>query len=252
MRYALCLLMISSVLLVACGGGGDDGDSNNGDGNSDNVTSGLSGEELLATVQAEEALSEDDNSGDNPLPTLIPEASNTPLVGETTGIDVTIEPDDIPPVGVIGEVATEDPSPGEVQETRTDFDYIYFQQTRLADEFEDRESVVIEVFGDGRVVVDSNEESTTIVSQAELDAVAQQINDLNFFNIPSTFLSGVPQPEGTYRYRIAVVRGTLERAIQAEDIATPVELRQLFASVQSLANPVFNPFDEPSATEVGN
>lgn len=250
MRYALYLLMMSMVLLAACGGG-DDSDNNNSDNNN---VSGLSGEELLATVQAEEALNEENNNAnpESSLPTLPPEPTREPLVGETTGIDVTIEPNDIPPIGVLSEASTEDPNPGEEGENRSDFDYIYFQQIQIANEMADRESLIIEIFGDGRVVINNDEETTTTVTQADLDAVAQRINDIDFFNIPSTFITGVPQPAGTYRYRMAVVRGTLERAIQAEDAAMPTEIRQLFASVQSLANPIFNPFTEPSATQVGN
>jgi len=261
MRNALYLLILSTFLLAACGGGGDGDDNNNGGDGGDN-TSDISTDDLLATVEAEvlEEAADDsppDNSDDivDPEPTTEPRMTADPNAVTTFS---TPDPNDpaeefvAPPIGVLGEAATEDPQPGapvDAEDLRTDFDYIYFSQTLLVDDNTgETATLVLEVYSDGRVVVDGDPANTFNVTQAQLATIADIINDVDFFFMQNTFLGGVPQPEGSYRYFMAVVRGDLERNINAEDGFMPSEIRGLFSAVRGLTEQVPNLFPEAEIT----
>ena len=259
MRNVLYLLILSMFLLAACGGGGDDGDDNNNGGDAGDTTSDISTDDLIATTEAELVEEADDPPPDDdvvdPEPTTEPRITTDPNAVTTFSTPDPNDPGEdfvAPPIGVLGEASTEDPQPGEPlteEDLRTDFDYIYYSQTLLVDASTGETSTLeLEVYSDGRVVVDRDPENTFNVTQAQLTAIADIINEVDFFYMQNTFLGGVPQSEGSYRYFMAVVRGDLERNINAEDGFMPPEIRRLFSAVRGLAEQVPNLFPEAQVT----
>jgi len=71
---------------------------------------------------------------------------------------------------------------------------------------------------------------------ATLAQIAQLITDINFFGLQGNFLSGVPAGEDTYRYRLAVVSGEWERAIQAQEGYMPEEIVRLLGLIRQVGD----------------
>lgn len=125
-----------------------------------------------------------------------------------------------PPVGVLVAVVTEDPDAG------SGFDYIYFEQTGGPE----ATSITMEVYGDGRLIINGQERTAR---QQDMEAVAQLIDEINFFDVIGTF-SGPPTSDETYRYRIGVAQGARQRAISAQEGYIPAEFARLLSAVLAL------------------
>jgi hypothetical protein len=104
------------------------------------------------------------------------------------------------------------------------FTFIYFEQTGGAEDV----NIIVEIYGDGRVVSNGR---TFQVDQSVIRQLDQMITELNFFGMQGTFL-GPPGSPSDYRYRVAIGRGELERAVQAQDGFIPVELTRFLGMIR--------------------
>lgn len=224
MRYALLMIIAASMLLLAACGG-DDGD----DGPPQN--------DPAANVPIEDVgglPTETDAAG--PVSTAVlfndegtPLAPEEVTPGPTPGAPNPQTTALAPPVGVLGgavetEEADADP---EGPDTRTGFDYLVFiQEGGPTDLY-----LQIEVYSDGRVIRDGAE---TRASAPDIAAIAGMLDAMDFFGMQNTFLSGTGLQEGDYRYRLAVVQGTRERAISAQDGYMPPELIEVLSAIRAL------------------
>lgn len=187
----------------------------------------------------EEQLSNDNEPTPPPAPTyrdsqgtLIPIEVVTELAAQREAIP-TLGAQDVvaPPVGQIGRVSTVEAPPPDINEPPlSGFDYIYFEQIGGPNDI----TLRFEVYDDGRINFFEEEIPDLTASQAELDRVAQLIDEIGFFEIQATFVGAAPGSENTYRYRMAVVNGSTQRAIQAQDGFMPPEIIELFGAVRGL------------------
>ena len=182
-------------------------------------------------------------------------ATNTPFVPEGTQVGVSeVNPDDVPiietliaeeiaaqnppsfviplattegealpvpPVGTLVASQTEDVQAG------TGFDYIYMTQTGGAN----NESIVIEIYGDGRAKLNNRE---GMISRDNIVELVRNIDSLNFFGLQGTFMGPAPRPN-EYVYQIYVKRGGMERLINAQDGYMPIEFSSFLGYVRVVA-----------------
>ena len=255
------LLLLGVVILAACGGGGDDDSSGDGgdtppvqtggDDSSNNDSPPPTADEAAPPTQAAPPTpagqdsdifdEEEEFIDDEPTPefaptffneegTPIPQELVTPFVPpseqEQASIGVVA-----PPRGQLGMAATDVPDPLNPDPPDTapssGFDYIYFEQTGGINDI----NLVFEVYSDGRVVIEGE---TLTAPQQTLDRIAEIIDTIDFFGMQSTFVGPPTDQEASYRYRMAVIQETRQRAIQAQDGYMPPEIIQLFSAVRSL------------------
>lgn len=172
---------------------------------------------LSATVEAEalptqetENLSEAEAANTlEPLPT-VEGALNLPA-------DIVIPP----PGEIVLAAATEEPDAA-----AQPFEYILYTQ----DGGPANASIVIEVFGDGRVV--RNGESIS-ASAEDIAALDQKVKEIRFFNIQGIFTTAGAS-EDLYRYTITVESELGSKMIRAQDGYTPQPLLELFSQVVAL------------------
>ncbi len=200
MRYALILMLLSSLFLAACGGGGDD-----------------------ATPVPDAA-----TTAPQPNIEVSPEVSDATqqVLTEVTEVPTAF----LPAPGVLAAApVTEEPTPedGSPIQPTSGFDTVVLAQTGGPNNI----TLVIEVYSDGRVVTNGSESTA---SADKIAALGQVIDEINFFNVQGTFL-GAPGREDIYRYQIAVTRGDLARSIQAQEGFLPPEIVNLIAVISDLA-----------------
>ncbi len=158
-----------------------------------------------------------------PEPTVVPDTATPDPVQQVTPLAV----DNLPAVGEMITSATEDPEAGLV------FDNIMFTQTGGASNIE----LTIELRSDGTLI--RNGETST-VSQEEVLAIDAMLDELNFFGIQGVFAAAAPNPD-VYSYSITVERAGSSLMINAQDTYTPVELKELFAAIVNLGQPIGSP-----------
>lgn len=128
----------------------------------------------------------------------------------------------LPPVGeIVLAAATAEPDAA-----NQPFDYILYTQ----DGGPSNASIIIEVYGDGRVV--RNGESLTASPDA-IAAVDQKIKEISFFNIQGIFTTAGAAPD-IYRYTLTVESELGSKMIRAQDGYTPQPLLELFSQVVAL------------------
>lgn len=182
-------------------------------------------------------------------------ATNTPFVPEGTQVGISeVNPDDVPVIETLiaEEIAAQNPpsfviplattegealpvapvgtlvaSKTEDVQAGTGFDYIYMTQTGGAS----NESIVIEIYGDGRATI--NDRSGT-VSRESIVELVRTIDTLNFFGLQGTFMGPAPRPN-EYVYQIYVKRGGMERLINAQDGYMPIEFSSFLGYVRVVA-----------------
>ncbi|MBC7870721.1 MAG: hypothetical protein H7Y09_07760, partial [Chitinophagaceae bacterium] len=181
MRYALILMLLSSLFLAACGGGDD------------------------STPVPEAA-----TTAPQPTPETTSEVSDTTqqALGEVTEVPTAF----LPAPGVLAAApVTEEPTPedGSPLQPTSGFDTVILAQTGGPNNI----TLLIEVYSDGRVVTNGTESTA---SADQIAALGQLIDDISFFNVQGTFL-GAPGRDDIYRYQISVTRGDLARSIQAQE-----------------------------------
>ncbi|MFW5709376.1 MAG: hypothetical protein ACOCX5_04055 [Chloroflexota bacterium] len=235
MRKSLFLTLIMLVVLAACGG--DD------DGN-DDVDVVLPTRVTGPTV--------DPTAIEAPVSPLPPDSigpGDADDQADTDGTDLTFEDLEAqiePPVQQAGVLPTQTPAsegalpvvpPGTLVVSETEdpdpqapLEYVYFtQEGGLAGTvFE------MELFPDGRVVVNGIEGTVDQATIAQLD---QSLREINFFGLQPTFL-GPPGTADTYRYRLLIRRGEQEKMINAQDGFTPTAVLELLAQVRSIGEAV--------------
>ena len=201
MRYTAYLILILALVMAACGG--DNGDS----GSPVPSPTPLSDEALTFQAEMVEVLT--DETALPPLATQTP-ASESALVIALPGTLVASE--------------TEDPDP------RGPFDYIYMQQQGGRE----NTTIIIEIYGDGRVTRDGMEGR---ISPDQIAGLNEAINTLNFFGMQGTLL-GPPGGEDTYTYRVSIQRGAQARTVNAQDGYMPDEFIQLLGLIRRAGDSV--------------
>lgn len=212
MRYVLIIVILFT--FTACQGGGD------------------------ATTQPEESL-----------------ATNTPFVPEGTQVGVSeVNPDDVPVIETLiaEEIAGQNPTPFAIPlattegqelpvppvgtlvasqtedlQAGTGFDYIYMTQTGGVN----NESIVIEIYSDGRATINDRE---GMISRENIIELVRNIDALNYFGVQGTFMGPAPRPN-EYVYQIYIKRGGAERLINAQDGYMPIEFSSFLGYVRSVA-----------------
>jgi hypothetical protein len=111
------------------------------------------------------------------------------------------------------------------------FDRIYFEQVRGTEE-----PLIIEIFGDGRVIANEVEGIVDLASIGDLDA---QLDAVNYFGLQATYM-GPPGREEAYRYQLFVQQGDLEKMINAQDGYIPNEVQTIFGTIRSLGDAVLS------------
>lgn len=92
-------------------------------------------------------------------------------------------------------------------------------------------SLLVEIFGDGRVLRDGAE---VAVGADVIQEAAQAIHDLGFFNIEGVFTRAGASPDiYTYMVRVELEDGAAKR-IEAQDGIAPPELLRLFRQLRSI------------------
>jgi len=233
MRYALVLVLLMSVL-VACSGGGDDNDDSNEvtentpappveviTGNEqglENVEVGESGELDLGDVPTPAPVEEDPTAPTRTLPPpefeplgniddpeSLPAATGAPVFGDDP------QADGLPLPGTLEAARTPEVEPS------GDFTYLSLQQTGGPTDID----TLIEVFSDGRVLVDGQQGNVGLDTIGELQST---INEINYFAMRGTFRSTGPTGEDDYTYQIWVEAPNDDRLVNAQDGFMPPEI----------------------------
>jgi hypothetical protein len=158
------------------------------------------------------------------------------LVAEALGTEVSEAPPTrqppsgdgalaVAPPGTLVASETEEPEPGGM------FEFIYFEQTGGPG----NEEIIFQIFPDGRVV---SEDRTVTVGQNVIEGLNHQITELNFFGMQGN-LMGPPGRADEYRYRIAVGRNGMERAISAQDRYMPPEFISFLSMIRNAGDTLF-------------
>lgn len=160
-------------------------------------------------------------------------ADNTAPTTEANTVDISADA-----TPEISAASTEDPLvaanialplPGTVQAPATEevfvmeghFDSIIFEQSGGPNNM----NLVIEVYGDGRVVRDG---VASTISEGQITELDSMLTAMNFFGLQGQFT--VPGADADiYRYRITVEQQGGSRTINTQDGYTPQELLQLYA-----------------------
>lgn len=222
----ILLMMLVALVLAACGAGGGEEETVN---NNTPEPAPQSGEptatlEVFVDEEGREFVlpqEEGEESVEEQIGALVESAQSTPQVRATFtpasegALDVPL-----PQTLVASETEEVEPIP--------DFNRIAFSQQGGGN------TIVFEILGDGRVVRDGQ---TYNIGTAQVAALNQAIDELNFFGLQGTFL-GPPGAEEAYRYRVSVQAGDIERAITAQDGYIPLELRRFLGLIRDIGDSV--------------
>ncbi len=212
MRYVLIIVIL--LTFTACQGGGD-ATTEPEESSATNTPFAPEGTQVgVSEVDPEdvpviETLIAEEIAAQNPAPPIIPLAT-------TEGQELPIAP-----VGTLIASQTEDVQAG------TGFDYIYMTQTGGVN----NESIVIEIYSDGRAKLNDRE---GIITRENIVELVRNIDSLNFFGLQGTFMGPAPRPN-EYVYQIYIKRGGLERLINAQDGYMPIEFSSFLGYVRAVA-----------------
>lgn len=202
-RITLALLFIGALFLSACGGGGD------------------STPEPQVVIPTEEDIPPERATFEATFESIL----NPPAQPTVAGVSSTQEGAlEVALPGTLVASATEDPDAGLI------FDKVTFSLQGGGNDA----ALSIEILQDGTLIRDG------VASVLPADAVIEldnMLDTLNYFGIQGTYL-GPARDSSIYRYTITVLRGEMERTINAEDGYMPTELQALFAKIVSLGAPV--------------
>ncbi len=238
MRYLLYLSLV--LLMAACGGGGSD-DAPAAPGVPPAEETGGQASPVAPPV------------AEVVLPTLPPVIIAT----DEDGLEYSLPPAEEPSFEEQLNIQLAPPLPNVIQPTHTPASEgalpVPLPGTLVASETEEAEpipdfqqitllqqggpadiNVRVDIFSDGRVIRDGQTGSVAPGTIAELNQI---IRDLNFFGLQGTFL-GPTVPEEAYRYRITVISGQTERAINMQDGFMPEEVMRFLGRLRTVGDSV--------------